>query len=181
MTKTALTARRLVLCALFAALCAVCSQIAIPLPLVPITLSLFAVHLAGALLGPKYGALSILVYVLLGLVGVPVYQGFTGGVGILFGPTGGYIFGYLPAAAAAGFAAQRAENSFWKLCAGMACGTLLCYLLGTLWFMASMHRGLWESLAACVLPFLPGDVVKIFLAGVLTLKLRPVMRRNGWA
>lgn len=181
MTKSSLTARRLVLCALFAALCAVCSQIAIPLPMVPINLALFAVHLSGTLLGPRYGTLSMLAYILLGLVGVPVFQGFTAGGGILFGPTGGYILGYLLAAAIAGLTVRRAGNSFWKLCAGMACGVLACYLAGTVWFMVLMQRGLWESLLACVFPFLPGDAVKIALAAVLTLKLRPIMEKNGWA
>ena len=87
--------QRIVLAALFAALMAVCSQIQIPLPMVPINLALFAVHLCGALLGAKWGALSISAYVLLGLVGAPVYAGFASGPAALFGKTGGYILGYI--------------------------------------------------------------------------------------
>ena len=83
--------RSLVLCALMAALTAICSQIQIPLPMVPINLALFAVHLSGALLGWKYGALSMVVYALLGVIGVPVFAGFGSGPAVLFGKTGGYI------------------------------------------------------------------------------------------
>ena len=82
--RSALT-RNLVLAALFAALTAVCSQIQIPLPMVPINLALFAVHLCGALLGAKWGALSMCAYVLLGAVGVPVFSGFASGPAVLFG------------------------------------------------------------------------------------------------
>ncbi|MEG2144157.1 MAG: biotin transporter BioY, partial [Oscillospiraceae bacterium] len=95
MTEQSLKIRRLILCALFAALTGVCSQILIPLPMIPINLALFSVHVAGVLLGAKYGSLSMLVYVLLGALGAPVFAGFKGGFGILFGKTGGYIIGYI--------------------------------------------------------------------------------------
>ena len=83
--------RNLVLTALMAALTAICSQIQIPLPMIPINLALFAVHLSGALLGWKYGALSMVVYALLGVIGVPVFAGFGSGPAVLFGKTGGYM------------------------------------------------------------------------------------------
>lgn len=97
----------LVMAALFAALTAVCSQIQIPLPMVPINLALFAVHLAGALLGAKWGALSITAYALLGVVGAPVFAGFSSGPAVLFGKTGGYILGYILCALLVGLLSDR--------------------------------------------------------------------------
>ena len=84
---------KITMCALFAALTAICSQIQIPLPQIPINLALFSVCMAGAVLGAGYGSLSIIVYVLLGAVGVPVFAGFKGGFATITGPTGGYIVG----------------------------------------------------------------------------------------
>lgn len=104
---------KLVLCALLTALLAVCSQIQIPLPYVPINLALFAVHLAGALLGPLYGGLSVLIYLLLAAVGVPVLAGFRGGLGALMGSTGGYVVGYIFTAVIAGFASK-----YWETASG---------------------------------------------------------------
>lgn len=169
------SAMMLVMCALMAALTAVCSQIQIPLPMVPINLALFAVHLCGALLGAKYGSIAILVYVLLGLVGLPVFAGFTGGVGILFGKTGGYIIGYILDALVVGLLVTRWGYKFRKCCLAMAIGLFVCYLFGTLWFMALTGMGLWLSLVYCVFPFLIGDALKIALAAYLTKRLKKAL------
>ena len=170
--------RQLLLCALFAALTAVCSQIQIPLPLVPINLALLAVHLAGGLLGAKNGAISMVIYLLLGGIGAPVFAGLTGGPGILFGKTGGYIIGYIAAAAIVGALSGRLR-SFWGLCLSMAIGVAACYLFGTIWFMVVTGMDLWTSLLYCVVPFLPGDVIKILLAASLCRKLRGPLSRHG--
>ena len=164
--------RQLVLAALFAALTAVCSQIQIPLPMIPINLALFAVHLCGALLGAKWGALSMAVYALLGAVGVPVFAGFGSGPAVLFGKTGGYIIGYILCAAIVGLLSRRLGFTFPKLCLSMLVGVAMCYLFGTAWFMAISGLNLATSLSYCVLPFLPGDAVKILLAALLALRLR---------
>ncbi|MCI6374495.1 MAG: biotin transporter BioY [Clostridiales bacterium] len=164
--------RQLVLAALFAALTAVCSQIQIPLPMIPINLALFAVHLCGALLGAKWGALSMAVYALLGAVGVPVFAGFGSGPAVLFGKTGGYIIGYILCAAIVGLLSRRLGFTFPKLCLSMAVGVIVCYVFGTAWFMAISGLNLATSLSYCVLPFLPGDAVKILLAAFLALRLR---------
>ena len=171
--------RSLAACALMAALTAVCSQIQIPLPMVPINLALFAVHLSGALLGARRGTLSMLVYVLLGLVGIPVFAGFKAGPATLFGRTGGYILGYVLCAAIVGFLTRRGAFSFPRLCLGMAAGVVVCYAFGTAWFMALTRMDLVASLGYCVLPFLPGDAVKIALAALLVMRLRPALSRLG--
>ena len=164
--------RQLVLAALFAALTAVCSQIQIPLPMIPINLALFAVHLCGALLGAKWGALSMAVYALLGAVGVPVFAGFGSGPAVLFGKTGGYILGYILCAAIVGLLSRRLGFTFPKLCLSMVIGVAVCYVFGTAWFMVISGLNLATSLSYCVLPFLPGDAVKILLAAFLALRLR---------
>ena len=128
-------------CALMAALTAVCSQIQIPLPMVPINLALFAVHLSGALLGPAGGALSVAVYVLLGMIGVPVFAGFRAGPAVLFGKTGGYILGYFLCAWLVGFLSRRRPYTFPRLCLAMAAGVFVCYFFGTVWFMALTGTG----------------------------------------
>ena len=179
MTRNRTSIGNLALCALFVSLCAACSQIVIPLPMIPINLALFSVHLTGALLGAKRGSLSMVVYLLMGLFGIPVFHGFTAGPGVLLGPTGGYIIGYIFTAAIAGWTVNRVGTVFWKLFLGMSTGVLTCYLFGTLWFMALMGMGFWESLAICVFPFLIGDGVKIVMAVLLTRKMLPILRKNG--
>ena len=175
-----LSARRLALCALFAALTAVCAQVTIALPgLVPISLSLLPVLLCGALLPWTDAVLAMGVYLLMGLFGLPVFSGLAGGPAKLFGVTGGYILGYLPCAAVTGLLCARREAGWLRLALAMAAGTLVCYAFGTVWFMALRHTALWPSLTACVLPFLPFDALKIALAAVLSLRLRPVLRRMG--
>ena len=139
--------QRIVLAALFAALMAVCSQIQIPLPMVPINLALFAAHLCGALLGAKWGALSISAYALLGLVGAPVYAGFASGPAALFGKTGGYILGYILSAFLVGLLSRRIGFTFKGLCLSMLVGVVACYAFGTVWFMAVTGLNLMTSLA----------------------------------
>lgn len=167
----------MILCALFAALTAVCSQIAVPMPWgVPINFALFSVYLAGALCGPWLGAASQLVYLALAAVGVPVMAGLVGGPALLFGRTGGYMVGYILAAGLTGLLCRAWGNATLPLCAAMAIGCAGCYALGTLWFMALTGTGLLQSLAWCVLPYLPGDAVKILLAALVTQRLARVVK-----
>lgn len=168
--------QRLVLCGLFAALTAVLSQVAIPLPMVPINMALVAVYLAGGVLGARWGMISMVVYVCLGAVGLPVFSLFRGGVGILVGPTGGYIVGYVLTAGLVGWLSAGKAPGFWQLASYMAVGVALCYVLGTAWFVWLTSNTVVSALGLCVLPFLPGDVVKIALAAVLVPRLRRLLR-----
>ena len=171
--------RSLVLAALMAALTAVCSQIQIPLPMVPINLALFAVHLAGALLGAKWGALSMAAYALLGAVGAPVFAGFSSGPAVLFGKTGGYILGYILCALVVGLLSRRLGFTMKGLFLSMLVGVAVCYAFGTVWFMVVTGMNLMTSLTYCVFPFLPGDAVKIILAALLALRLRKPLSALG--
>ena len=174
-----ITRRNCCFAALFVALCAICSQIQIPLPVIPINLALFAVLLAGALLGARLGGLAMLAYVLLGALGAPVFTGLQGGVGVLFGKTGGYLVGYIAAAVCTGWLATRWGKRFFGLCGAMAVGVAACYLTGTAWYMLLTRAPLWVSLCGCVFPFLPGDAVKLLLAASITRRLQPRMRNSG--
>ncbi|MCM1568556.1 MAG: biotin transporter BioY [Roseburia sp.] len=165
----------LCICALFAALTAVLSQIAIPIGPVPINLATFSVFLSGALLGAKSGAVSQAVYVLLGAVGLPVFSSFRGGVGVLLGPTGGYIAGYILAAWLVGWIAKRYGNRIYILGLAMFAGFLAYMTAGTGWYMFSTQTGFTEAFMICVFPFLPGDLLKMVLAAVLSYRLRPVL------
>lgn len=167
------------MCALFAALTAVFSQIAIPIGPVPINLATLAVFCAGALLGPSLGALSLAIYVIIGAAGAPVFSLFRGGIGILTGPTGGYIVGYIPAAFIVGLLIEKLNKSkkIYIYPAAMLCGMLTYFILGTAWFMFSTGTGFLGALMVCVVPFLPGDFLKIAVATMLAKRLSHVFRR----
>ncbi len=161
----------LVLIALFAALTAVFSQISVPIGPVPINLGLLSVFTAGGLLGIKRAVMSQVLYVLLGAAGVPVFAGFKGGFAALSGPTGGYIIGYILAAGTVAVLCR-----FWKkraaaLITGMLIGLILCYAFGTVWFIILTQTDFASALSSCVLPFLPGDAVKIAAATTICLRL----------
>lgn len=174
--KSRSAVKDMVFVAMFAALTAVCSIISIPIGEVPITLQTFAVCLSAAMLGWKRGTLSVLIYILLGAVGVPVFAGMKGGVGVLAGPTGGYIIGFLLTAIVIGFAAERWERKALPLTLAMILGVILCYTVGTIWFMVLTKMRLGESLLLCVVPFLLPDAVKIAAAVLLSNRLTKVVR-----
>lgn len=155
----------LITCSLFAALTAACSYIFIPLPFspVPMNLALLPLFVAGALTGARNGLIAAVVYVLLGAIGLPVFNGGTGGLAVLAGPTGGYIVGYLACAYLSG----KIKNP-----AGMIAGLLSCYTLGTLWFSFLTGTGIIAALALCVVPFLIGDGLKIAAATALVSRLK---------
>ena len=165
--------KKLVLCALFAALTAILSQIAIPLEPVPINLATFSVFVAGGMLGAAGGAISMGVYLFIGAVGIPVFSKFRGGLAILAGPTGGYLIGYVAAAWLVGFLLSKIGYSYSKLILSMVAGLIACYTFGTAWFMVLSNTGFLAALTACVFPFLLGDALKIAGAAFLVLKLRP--------
>lgn len=150
-----MTVRHLVLVALFAALLTVLSQISIPLPSgIPITLQTFAVALCGYALGTKLGTLSVAVYLLLGAIGLPVFAGFMGGIGVFFGVTGGFLWGFLVMAALCG-----TGRILWGLP-----GLVICHLLGILQFMLVSGSGFGESALIVSVPFLLKDAASVVAA-----------------
>lgn len=165
-----LSAQQLCRCALMAALIALCSQLLIPLPPIPVSLGLFAVYLSGLWLGPRLGLITVGAYLLTGLCGLPVFAGFQGGPGILIGPTGGFLAGYLPCVWLSG----RFKKSPIK---AMSAGLAVCNLLGTGWYMFLTQTSLWTALMVCVFPFLLGDAGKILLADLIFKRVRQMPLR----
>lgn len=155
----------MVQCSMFAALITVCAWISIPVLDIAFTLQTLGVFLAFGLLGGKRGTVTVLIYLLLGAAGMPVFSGFRGGIGSLAGVTGGYLWGF----AFAGLVYWLLE-SFGRLPA-MIAGQLVCYFFGSLWFYLYAGGGLWLIIARCVLPFLLPDAVKIALACTLSRRL----------
>ncbi len=177
MTDHKLSVRDLCYVAIGAALTAVCSWLSIPFT-VPFTLQSFAVCLIAALLGLRRGLLSVMVYLLLGVVGLPVFAGFKAGFGTLLGATGGFLFGFLFVALTVGFASDRSPGRTLPLALAMLLGMLLCYVCGTVWFMIVYSRGsgavgVLAALNLCVFPFLLPDALKCALALLISLRLRP--------
>ena len=163
-----------------AAVIAVCSCIQIPLA-VPITLQTFAVCAAAGLLGLKNGLLTVIVYILLGLIGVPVFSNFGAGPGVLFGITGGYIVGFIFTALIVGGAVKQFGRKIGVYVFSMILGVAVCYAFGTAWFMVwSANSGspatLGAALMSCVVPFILPDLVKIAAASVICSKLAKHIR-----
>lgn len=161
---------------IFAVVIAICSWISIPAT-VPFTMQTFAVFLAVILLGGKRGTLAVLVYILLGAVGVPVFAGFSGGLGIIINNTGGYIIGFLFSALIMWAAESLLGKKLWVQAVSMVLGLAACYAVGTAWFMFVYIRntgavGLMTVLGWCVIPFVIPDIVKIALALMLGSTLR---------
>lgn len=167
--------KKLILCAIFTALTAIFSQLAIPIGPIPINLATLAVLCSATLLGPIFGALSMLIYLLLGVVGVPVFSMMQSGPGVLAGPTGGYIIGYIFAALIAGIVIERLKFTTWSIIISLICGYITYTAIGTFWYMYSANATLLQALTACVLPFIIGDTLKMIVAFFLTKRLKPII------
>ena len=159
--------------ALMTAVTCVLAPMSIPIGPVPITLTNLAIYISLYLLGWKWGTVSYLVYMLIGMAGVPVFSGFTGGLGKLAGATGGYIVGFLPMAVIAGLVIDRCRNRAVQF-AGVAAGTAVCYAFGTAWFCVLMDSTPLAALSLCVFPFIPGDLAKMAVA----MAVGPLIRRR---
>lgn len=180
--------------AMMTAFTAICAVISVPLPFspVPVSLATLAVLICGGLIGPKYGSLSQLVYLLLGAIGVPIFHNFTGGMGILLGPTGGFLFGYIFMAFVFGLLTEivlkskrtgfvksspTAATSQIKLTVfiflAAVIATITCYIPGLLWFMVVTGNGIGAAASMAVLPFIPVDLFKCIVAALLVRRLRP--------
>lgn len=166
--------------ALMAAVTAVAAQITVPIEPVPFTFQVLAVILSGLLLGPRYGALAQAIYVLVGAVGVPVFAGFKGGLGIVFGDTGGYLLAYPFAAAVAGLAARSVANDprrqafLTSLLYGCA-ALVVIYALGATWLSVIAGLSPAAALATGVLPFVVFDLVKVVVAALVAVAAAPAI------
>lgn len=173
----ALSTRSMTLTAMLTALLCILGPVTLPVGAVPVSMTTAALMLIALLLGPGRACLCCGVYLGIGLLGVPVLSGFSGGLGALLGPTGGFLLGYLPMTALCGFSART--SSRLRQLTAFAAGNLLLYLSGTTWYVVQAGTEFLPALGVCVLPFLPGDVLK--LAAVLTggNAIRTRLKRAG--
>ena len=168
--------RQNVFTALFAAALCVLAPLAVPMGFVPVTLATLGVYLAAGLLGPWRGTAAVGLYLLLGAVGAPVFAGFAGGVQQLVGLTGGYLWGYLLCALTAGLLLRHSRRPV-RVPVWLAVGTAVLYAAGTGWYWWQTGGTPGAAVAACVLPFLRADMLKIAVATALILPLRERVRR----
>ena len=170
--------RDVTIIAVCTAMMVICSWISIPAT-VPFTMQTFGVFLCVGLLGGRRGTLAVSVYLLLGAVGLPVFSGFTGGIGHLFGATGGYIIGFLFSALVMWLIEHLLGRNLKTLVLSMIAGLITCYAFGTAWFMVVYAKdsgsvGLMTALGWCVFPYVVPDAVKIGLATVITRRVRQI-------
>ena len=161
----------LVVTALMTAITCILAPLSIPIGPVPVSLTNFAIYLSLYVLDWKKGTVSYLVYLLIGLVGFPVFSGFTGGIEKLAGPTGGYIIGFIPMAVIAGIAIDKFHKK-WIHLIGMIIGTVVCYAFGIVWFCLQSGTAVFTALSICVFPFIPGDLIKMIISIVIAPKIR---------
>ncbi|MCI1305293.1 MAG: biotin transporter BioY [Lachnospiraceae bacterium] len=165
--------------AVMTAVMCVLGPISIPTGLVPISLTPFAVFLAAYILGMKKGTAAVAIYVLLGIAGLPVFSGYQGGVAKAFGPTGGYIIGFILMALISGVFIDRFSGKIYMQVIGMAIGLAVCYAFGTLWLKYQANMPLSAAVAAGVFPFIGLDAVKMVLAILIGRPVRSALIRAG--
>ena len=164
--------REMTRCGVLAAILAVCAWLSVPLGDQAVSLQSFGVFLALGLLGGRGGTVTVLVYLLLGAAGAPVFSGFRGGVAVLLGPTGGYLWGFL-AASLLYWTLEQQVNPWLNMIFGM----LVCYLCGTMWYYYMFATGaVLPVILTCVVPYLLPDGVKIILALAISQRLRRIVR-----
>lgn len=167
--------KSLILVGLFAAIISVLAQVSIPVPFspVPITGQTFAVFLAGAILGSRLGGLSMLVYLLLGAIGLPVFAGARGGFAVLVGPTGGYLLGFVVGAYVLGRIVEASPRvGYWRVAVGMVVCLLIAYILGVTQLALVLGFTLKKALLAGVIPYVPLDLLKLALAAFVAMGVR---------
>ena len=175
--KSKLTIYQMSTIALMTALLCILGPMSIPIGAVPISFTNFVIYLAVYLLGTKLGTLSYLIYLLLGIAGLPVFSGYSGGLAKLAGPTGGYLVGFIFMASICGVFIKKCHGKPLFSILGMVIGTLVAYLFGTVWFIAEARCTIWYALTACVFPFLIGDALKILLASNIGPLIRNALQK----
>lgn len=171
--------------AIFAAIMAVLSQFTFPIGPVPITLQSFVCALAGGVLGRKWGAISIGVWLLLGILGIPILTMGKAGAGIFLSPVGGYYLGFVVMAWVSGFRLAE-KGHFLRQVSSAVLGLIWCYALGTIWFMGYFHFGLgkemplWTALTLTVFPFVAFDLIKVILGVICGTRIRQSLNQAGY-
>ena len=173
---SAFPVRDMVFTALFTAVLCAAAPFSIAAGPIPLSFATLVIYLAAGALGWKRGVVSVILYVAIGAIGIPVFSNFEGGFHKIAGVTGGFIIGYIPLALASGFFAPVSRGKIFAYALGMVIGTVLLYTCGTAWFMFQTGSPLAASLALCVTPFLPGDAIKVIIACIAAPQLCNALR-----
>ena len=176
-SKKKLSVYQMAVAALMTGLMCILGPLSIPIGAVPISFTNFAVYITVYLLGTKLGSVSYCVYLLIGMAGLPVFSAYSGGIAKLAGPTGGYLIGFIFMSIISGIFIKQGKGKILPSILGMAIGTAVAYLFGTIWFMIESGSTLMYALTACVFPFLIGDAVKILLASNIGPLIRSALQK----
>lgn len=163
---------QLTLIGVMAAVTCILGPLSLPIGIVPISLTNLAIYFSVYVLGQKRGTLSYIVYLFIGLIGIPVFSGFSGGFTKLFGPTGGYLIGFIFMAFISGIFIDKFSNKIYMCFLGMILGTIVTYIFGTAWLAYQTNLTFNATLAIGVLPFIPGDVAKMVIASLIGPKIK---------
>ena len=167
-------------CSLFAALLCIMAPLTFPVGVVPVTLGIFAVIICASVLGVSRSMVSVGVYIALGAIGLPVFSGWQGGVGVLVGPTGGYIWSYIIVCIIVGKCADMSTPRWFAILCGLL-ALLICYICGTVQYMVVSGSDIVVSLTVCVYPFVIFDIIKVWAATVAGNRIRDALKKNGVA
>lgn len=171
-SEKVLSLRSMAQTAIFTALMCVIAPVSVPLPWgVPVSLATLVVYVAAVVLGAKRAAVAVLVYVVLGAVGVPVFSRYQAGLGVIVGVTGGFVVGYVPLAVITGYFAELPMKRHFSCALGMTVGTVVMYAIGTVWYVLMTGSTVAAAMAACVVPFVGIDIAKIAIATGVSVPL----------
>ena len=169
--------QKIAITGILAAIICLVSPFSFPLGAIPISLSTCAIYIAACMVDVKISVSSVIIYILLGAAGLPVFSHFNGGLHMISGVTGGYIIGYIPCALITGLLIKRFGNKKFMYPVSMIFGTIACYITGTAWYMVQTNSNIISAVAVCILPFLIGDAVKISAASAIGITLRKRLSR----
>jgi len=161
-----------------ALVCAI-SPLSITIGIIPFSLSIFIIFLASALNKPYQSLLVVILYILIGVIGVPVFSNFSSGFGVILGPTGGYIIGYIPAAFIISFLIERHKDNIVYYFISMILALIVCYLIGTIWYSILVKISFFKAFKVCVLPFILIDMAKIIIASISANRINKINFLNN--
>ena len=177
MKNQKITTYQMAVTAVMAAVLCVLGPLTVPIGAIPISLANFVICLTAWLLGPKFGTLSVVIYLAIGLIGVPVFSGYGAGLAKVAGPTGGYLVGYLLLAFIGGLFIEKSNGQPVVSAVGLVLGDAACYVLGTAWFVFQTGSTVAHALDVCVYPFIPFDLAKVVIAVALGSVLRKALQK----
>lgn len=171
--------RDLVFVALMTSVLCILAPFSIPIGPIPLSLATFVIYIIAYVLGSKRGTAAVLLYLLIGIIGVPVFSNYGAGLQKVVGPTGGYLVSYILLVAITGFLCEKTKCAYIPSILAMVLSTLLLYLIGSAWLAYSNHMTFSAAIAAGMLPFIPGDIIKIAIASILGKQLHERLNKAG--